>query len=365
MWSTRFTERFKCRLPLVGAPMQGVSGGLLAAETTRAGGLGFVAAGHLQDRQWVEQEIHVYHKTLHEHNITDAPLCLGFIGHSVFKSQKGWNDYTDLLQKYKPAIVQCFAPAICYNGASNVDIAHETGAVFMAQVCTMEQAREAVEARVDALVAQGSEAGGHGVRRELGNTAMTLASDIKRVYPNMLVLAAGGIVSGAQMASMLAIGCDGVVVGTRLWASKEALGHASYKERLVEAHSCDAVVRTTVFDQIQNAFVSTPWPYPYDSMGVVRNKVSDEWDGRYDELQSNLQRDLQDGDDDDGGGAAVSSLVREYKRAQRDGDANVAAVHGGKGVGGIASIECAYEIVMEMEEEAMEAIGRLQSVLPK
>lgn len=75
-----------------------------------------------------------------------------------------------------------------------------------------------------------------------------------------LVLAAGGIADGRGVAAALALGCDGAVLGTRLWASKEAMNKDSLKQRLVVAKSCDDVQRTRVFDQIQNSYSTTPWP---------------------------------------------------------------------------------------------------------
>jgi nitronate monooxygenase len=350
MWKTRFVERFPCRIPLMGAPMLGPSGGRLAVETCRAGALGFIAAGHLQHVAAVEREIQLFLQ-LQEQQTKASPLCLGFIGHSAFGSRRGWTEYEYLLDQYRPAVVQCFAPAIVEsNGRTNVDVAHEYDALVLAQVCTVQEGMEAARAGVDGLIAQGSEAGGHGVRRELGNATLTLAADLLRLVPNIPILAAGGIVNGAGLAAALALGCDGVVVGTRLWASQEALGHDSFKQRLVEASSCDDVVRTTVMDQIQNAYVTTPWPEPYHSMSVVRNSLTEKWDGRYVELQAALSTN--------------SKIVSDYQTAQKEGNVDGTAVHAGQGVGAVTSVESAFDIISRIEQEAKEIIQRLPSVLP-
>jgi len=77
---------------------------------------------------------------------------------------------------------------------------------------------------------------------------------------------------------LMTLGADGAVLGTRLWASEEALGSSAYKNALTSAGSCDDVVRTQVFDTIWNSRRETKWPYPYDSSGTLRNTTTDAWD---------------------------------------------------------------------------------------
>ena len=90
------------------------------------------------------------------------------------------------------------------------------------------------------------------------------------------VLAAGGIVCGRGLAAALALGCDGAVFGTRLWASEEALGQESFKAALTRAGP-DDVARTTVFDAVQNTYRKAPWPRPYDSSGALLNSHGSTW----------------------------------------------------------------------------------------
>jgi nitronate monooxygenase len=247
--------------------MAGASGGRLAAETCRTGALGFIAAGHLSDVSQLDAEIALFRQTAP----ADAPLCIGFIGYSALQDSAGWARYKSVLEQHKPQVVQFFAPAIVYSSSgeprvSNVSLAQEYSAKVVAQVGSVQQGIEALDAGVDCLVAQGSEAGGHGLRRELGNGTLALAARLVSVaaksHPHVPVLAAGGIVDGRGVAAVLALGCDGAVLGTRLWASQEAMGPDLFKERLVAAASCDDVIRSTVFDHIQNAYHATPWPEP-------------------------------------------------------------------------------------------------------
>jgi len=88
-WKTRFTSKFPAKIPLMGAPMAGVSGGLLAAESCRAGALGFIGAGHCIDekgKRKLEEQIHIFQENTA--GLDSAPLCIGWIGFSSFRDQK-------------------------------------------------------------------------------------------------------------------------------------------------------------------------------------------------------------------------------------------------------------------------------------
>lgn len=335
--------------------MAGVSGGLLAAEVTKAGGLGMIAAGHFQDAHELEREIEIFQDQTKElQEGTHSGLAIGFIGFSSLGSPAGWRNYVYILQKYQPKAVQFFAPAIIINkesGQSNVEVAHEHGAKFIAQIGSIQAAKEAIQHNVDAIICQGSEAGGHGLRRELGNSTMALASQTSNLTrnKNTPVLAAGGIVTGKHVASLLCV-CDGVSIGTRYWACKESIGNTTIQAKLVENNSCDDVIRTTIFDQIQNelATQATRWRYPYDSVGVIRNRTTTEWEGK-----SSNELDL-----------AISNtdLLERYKLSRKESDSNFVPTLAGEGVGEIDSIEGAYDVTLRLEREAMETVSRLSNI---
>jgi nitronate monooxygenase len=136
-WQTRLTQHFPCTVPLIGAPMADHSGAALAVAVCQAGGLGFIAAGHLQDVEILETELRAF-------PVTQYPLCLGFIGHSVLADLAGWERYEYILQKHRPAVVQFFAPGLVRHpvkpGVTNVTIAHDIGAKVFAQVGTLDEA---------------------------------------------------------------------------------------------------------------------------------------------------------------------------------------------------------------------------------
>ncbi|KAL3793770.1 hypothetical protein HJC23_013332 [Cyclotella cryptica] len=336
--------------------MAGVSGGLLAAQVCKAGALGFIAAGHFQDLSKLEAEIKLFIDIVERSSGADcnARPCIrpsiGFIGHSSLSSPKHWENYEYILEKYSPMAVQFFAPSIItrQDGTSNVDLAHKYGAKFIAQVGSVKHAKEAIQHKVDAIICQGSEAGGHGLRRELANSAMALSSQCKQLFQDIPILAAGAIVNGQHLASALCI-CDGAVIGTRLWASHESMGDKILQRELTKENSCDDVVKTAVFDQIENEFKDFRWPYPFDASGVLRNRTTDEWEGRTSEdLDGALQK---------------TDLFHTYKTAINTHNPEIITVYAGEGVGQIARIDHAYDLILQMEREAIDTIKRLQVII--
>jgi nitronate monooxygenase len=355
-WKTRFVQHLPAKMPIMGAPMAGVSGGALAAETCRAGGLGFIAAGHMTTETRLKQ-LEAEIGTFRDKAPKDAPLCIGWIGFSSFHNEEGFALYERILQQHKPAVVQFFAPAVSRHpttGKSNVEIARETGNVkVLLQVGSVKEGLEAIAAGADGIIAQGSEGGGHGLRRELGNGTLPLSARLVRLAAEAphkpLVLAAGGIADGRGVAAALALGCDGAVLGTRLWASNEALNKETLKQALVAAKSGDEVHRTRVFDQIQNTYTNPPWLEPYDSVGALRNETSEAWDGKALELDRELSM-------------VGSTVLKDYMAASQMGDPSQVQVLAGEGVGEIDAIESAYDIVLKVDQEARDVIDNLRKL---
>lgn len=319
-WNTKLKDL--CRVPIIGAPMSGHSGGKLAAAVSNAGGIGFIGGGHClfsdDGLSQLEHEIEIYRME------TTEPLYVGFVGHSSLQDAVSMQRYERFLETHTPKIVQFFAPAIRNN---NVRLTQEYNSLFWAQVGSFSDAQQAINAGADALILQGSEAGGHGLRQEVGNAAMPLTNAVLyKLSPNIPVISAGGVVDAKSMASYMMLGCDGVVLGTRLWASQEALGGG--KHELVQQNTCDTVVRTTVFDAIQNKYSPTPWPEPYDSVGALRNQTYERF------------RDTEFDEDD----------VDFYR--QNINDPNIGLIHAGEGVASIESILPASEIVVSINEGA-------------
>ncbi len=140
----------------------------------------------------------------------------------------------------------------------------EGGVKVWMQVGSLDEARTAVDAGCEVLVAQGYEAGGH--NRSTASLCSLLPNIVDVVDP-VPVLAAGGIADGRGVAAALALGADGVWIGIRLLASDEANAHDEYKRRVIEA---------SVHDTTRH-FIFRP-DFPNASVRGLRNDIVREWD---------------------------------------------------------------------------------------
>src|SRR5690242_19971271 len=116
------------------------------------------------------------------------------------------------------------------------------GTKMICQVQTVAQAREASEAGADVIVAQGTEAGGHGQSEPL----ITLLPQVVDACPDTPIVAAGGIADGHGLAAAMMLGAEGVLMGTRFCASQDAEGHPEAKRRKIVAAGSGQTVRSIV-----------------------------------------------------------------------------------------------------------------------
>lgn len=153
-----------------------------------------------------------------------------------------------------------------------VDTLHAGGCRVWHQAASVDQGLEAADVGVDAVIAQGRQAGGH--NRSVVRTIPLLQRVIRAVEP-LMVLASGGIATGADVAEALAHGAEGVWVGTRMVASTEAFAHPEYKRRLLAAHGRATAVTTAFGPEYPNV------PYRVLRTGLVKR-----FEGREDEIPS-------------------------------------------------------------------------------
>ncbi len=146
-----------------------------------------------------------------------------------------------------------------------VDKAHAAGTKVFIQSGSVDEARHAAEVGVDAVIAQGVEAGGH--VRATESLWDVLPEVVKAVAP-LPVIASGGIGDGAGIARALQLGAQGVSLGTRFVASDEAWIHPVYKQRVVDSAAVDAVLVDDLFD--------VGWPNTRHR--VLRNSIVEEWE---------------------------------------------------------------------------------------
>ncbi|MCL8208353.1 MAG: nitronate monooxygenase [Actinomycetia bacterium] len=304
-------------LPVIAAPMGGVTGGWLAAAVSEAGGLGIVGAGY-GDLDWVRRELDEVVRR------TTRPWGVGFITWSLARRP----EVLDLALAYRPAVVM-FSFG---DPAPFVDRAHARGALVFCQVQTVAMAREAVAAGADVVVAQGTEAGGHGARRA---TLPLVPAVVDAVAPHPVV-AAGGIADGRTLAAALVLGAQAAVVGTRLYASAEALAHPRLKQRLVEV-SGDMTERTRIFDIVRGL----NWPAPFTGRAVT-NAFWRRWHERPEALA-----------------AAREAVAPAFEQAQAAGDPEEGLLWAGEGVDLVRAVEPAAVIVRRMAAEAEAVLAAL------
>ncbi len=323
---TRLTEHFGIRYPIVCAPMALVTGGRLAAAVTDAGGLGIVGGGYaglLGGEPDLTQELE---------RVRGRQFGVGFITWALAKAPGALERALE------------FGPGCVFlsfgDPRPHAAVIRDHGAVLICQVQCLRHVDEALEAGAAVIVAQGTEAGGHGAERSTFPLVPEVADYLAKHSPTTLVLAAGGIADGRGLAAALMLGADGVVVGTRFWASAEALTPAVFTDR-AERATGDETVRTKAIDLIRG----TPWPAEF-SFRVLSNRLTDEWAHR--EADAAL---------------GFGSFAAGYAEARSRGDADIVVTVAGECVGLIHDRPPAGTIVDAMVREAGEAIGRAGAVV--
>lgn len=316
---TRLTEAFGIRHPIVLAPMDPASGGALAAAVSAAGGLGLIGGGY-GNRELLESEFA---------KAGNQRVGCGFITWSMAKDPV----LLDMALAHRPAAMMLsFADPAPF--AAKIRAA---GVPMICQVHNLEHARRALDAGADVLVAQGTDAGGHGLTTRGTVTLVPSVVDmVARDRPEVLVLAAGGIADGRGIAAALMLGADGALLGTRFWATQEALIHPSAKARILAATG-DETVRTSVYDIVRNR----AWPAEYTGR-LMRNRFIETWHGREDELR----------------GLAAEEREK-VEAADRSGDHDVSNVTVGEAIGLVRDLPPAGALV---ERLAAETEAQLASV---
>jgi nitronate monooxygenase len=305
---TGLTEMFGLQHPIVLAPMGGVSGGHLAATVSNAGGLGLVGGGY-GDPAWLRTELSRVKEE------TRRPWGVGMITWSIDRS------VFELALSYHPdAFMLSFGDPRPYARAIK-----SAGCKLICQVQGLEEARLAREAEADIIVAQGTEGGGHGGDRA---TLPLVPAVVDAVAPTPVV-AAGGIADGRGLAAALILGAEGALIGTRFYASPEALGYDAAKQRLVAAHG-NQTARTRVFDIVRGY----AWPASYTGR-ALRNRFLESWDGRESDLA-----------------VALETERASYQAAAAEGNCDTAVVWAGEAVDLINSVEGAAALVARISAEA-------------
>ncbi|MDF1749483.1 MAG: nitronate monooxygenase [Alphaproteobacteria bacterium] len=313
---TRLTRRFGIEHPILLAPMARASGGLLAKAVSEAGGLGLIGGGY-GDAKFLTQAFR---------DAGNTPVGCGFITWSL--AQKP--DLLDLVLSHKPR-------AIMLSFGDGKPFAAKIKALDIPLICqcqTIDHARQALDLGATVIVAQGGEAGGHGALRGTLNFVPEVADLLAAQSPDTLLVAAGGIADGRGLAAALMLGADGVLVGTRFWASQESLAPMPHRQAALPATGDDTVQTSTV-DIVRDK----DWPAPF-KVRVQQNAFTRQWHGREEALR-----------------AVVETAIPAYTAALEAGDPQQSAPICGEAIGLISTIEPASRIVETMVTQAYQRLN--------
>lgn len=304
--------------PVLLAPMAGVSGGALAAAISRAGGLGLIG-GVYGDADWLAREFDA---------AGDARIGVGFVAWSLARQPH----LLDLVLDRAPAALMLsfgdFQPYL-----SKI---RDGQTKLIVQVQTLNQAREALDAGVDVIVAQGTEAGGHGGSR----ATFPFVPAVVDIAKDVPVVAAGGIADGRGFAAALALGASGVLCGTGFFASDESLASGNAKQATLGG-SGDDTERSSVFDLARGL----DWPSGWN-LRTLRNSFTQRWSKDIDGLKQNL-----------------AAEQARFKTAAAADDLDVAAVIVGEAADLVQAIEPAQDTLHRMISQAEDHLQRISKLV--
>lgn len=247
---TRITELFGIEHPILSGGMAFVSLPPLVAAVSEAGGLGSLACG-IAPPEGLREMIRA------TKSMTDRPFAVNFIVQFIS------DEHIDVaLDEGVPCVEFFWANPV----EAHVRRLKDAGVIVSMKVNGVRRAREAAQAGVDAIITQSATAGGHN-KAHVG-TFVLVPAVVDAVAP-IPVIAAGGVADGRGLAAALALGAEGVVVGTRFLATPEASAHEEYKQRILTATDSD-IVRTSIFGP----------EWPSQPMNVIRTRIVNEWEGR-------------------------------------------------------------------------------------
>ena len=262
MITTRATTALGITQPVaLGGMGSGFTDARLVAAVSEAGGLGILGVSHLEpgDIAAAAAEIRA---------LTDRPFGLNLL---LF----GCEESVDAVLETRPAVFSTAWPEPGQDLREIFDRAHGVGAVVVHMVPTLADAVSAADAGADVIVAQGTEGGGH-----VGLMAsIVIVPLVARAVAPVPVLAAGGFADGAGLAAALALGAEGVLLGTRFLATDEAPVSETYKRALVETDGHE-----TLLSEVPDLLTGLMWPGAHGR--VLRNRLIERWTAREGELRA-------------------------------------------------------------------------------
>jgi nitronate monooxygenase len=320
---TALTALFGIEHPIVLAPMGDVSGGRLAAAVAEGGGLGLIGGGR-GDLTTLATECELARQG------TQKPWGVGLLTWAVSQ------DVVDCVIAQQPAAIMLsfgdparFAPSV-----------HQANIPLLSQVHTLDQAKQALDAGVDVVVAQGSEAGGH----HGGRSTLPFVPAVVDIAGSTPVLAAGGIADGRGLAAALALGAAGAMIGTRFEATHESLLSAAQAKAMIKATAADTTTGRAI--DIAARPLETRWPAEYPAR-TLRSVFTDEWQGRDAELDADLK------------------AQHVFRARVAEQDMNYLPTWAGEALDLIDELELAGVLVKKIADDAIRVLDNAQTLITR
>ncbi|KAI0844523.1 inosine monophosphate dehydrogenase [Daldinia vernicosa] len=355
---------------IISAPMAGVTNIKLAAEVTKAGGLGFIQAGRdfnpdspalkkLDDQltqAWQLLDLEAY-----KNDSSHLPIGVGALTFMP-SAQYFAETVVPILKRHRPAAIWLFAPSpkAPDTHSTIVKELRSRGGPWnpkiVVQVGTVAAAREAAAYGADIIVAQGVDAGGHQWAKGAGIVSIVpeVIDMLREEFPDkeIPVWAAGGIADGRGVAAALALGAEGAVLGTRYMVATESDAQ-DYKRKAVITTS-DGGSNTVKIKYANNSRLPAPprsqvhdhitgeihWPEIYDGRAIVTPTYHDHV-----------------------AGVPLDENAKRLNAAKDSGDVSRLVTWSGTGVGLVKKEQPAADITREVRDEALKAINSLKSFL--
>ena len=316
---TRLTQLLSIKHPILLAPMAGVAGGKLANAVSGAGGFGIVGGGY-GEREFLHRELSLVDNS--------RPFGVGLITWRLDREPA----LLDEVLQYNPnAILLSFGDPGPY-----VDKIKSNNVMLFAQCQNLTDAKSAAACGADVIIAQGTEAGGHGSQR----ASMSLIPAVVDALPDHVVIGAGGIGDGRGLAACLSLGASGAMLGSRFYASEESLAPSEAKQKTTVATG-DQTTRSSVFDVLREYH----WPKPYN-LRTIRNSILDKYEHNMPALLSNKTQE-----------------IIAFNRARAENNFDYVPVIVGEAVDLISDLPSAAAVLERLVKEAEQTIHATERLL--
>lgn len=326
---TDLCKRLGIQFPIIQAPIGSAVSPQLVAAVSNSGALGFHAFS------WKTLE-----EIKHDISVTQALTPNPFGANFVL----AWSQL-ERLKLCLDAGIRVFSFS-WGDACAYIPIVHKYDGIAMVTVGSSDEARKAVEMGADVVVAQSWEAGGHVIGQVSGLTLIPKVVDAVHPVP---VIAAGGIADGRGLIAALVLGASGIWIGTRFLASREAIAHEIYKQKILQAQETDTTYSLLFDGGWENA--------PHRT---IHNSTVQQWENAN---SSGSRQRPNEGEII--GTSPTGSLIRRYDDTipleKTKGDLEAMALYAGQSVGLIEQVLPAAEIVQQIIDDALRVVAQFSS----